>query len=129
MYKRQVFYYDDDHYLFAKEDAFYKVNYKTRAFEQKYDFAHSTLLTKMEGDSLMIFDRESGEIKIIDLATSTVNYPFRNLTDHYQIPANTTFSFAEKIKDHQYILTSRPSGVFIYDHRARKIYNLSLIHI
>ncbi len=123
MFYKQVFYYDDDHYLFAKEDAFYKVNYKTRAFEQKYDFAHSTLLTKMEGDSLMVFDRESGEIKIIDLATSTVTYPFRNLTDHYQIPANTTFSFAEKIKDHQYILTSRPSGVFIYDHRARKIYN------
>ena len=123
MFYKQVFYYDDDHYLFAKEDAFYKVNYKTRAFEQKYDFAHSTLLTKMEGDSLMVFDRESGEVKIIDLATSTVTYPFRNLTDHYQIPAKTTFSFAEKIKDQQYILTSRPSGVFIYDHRARKIYN------
>lgn len=121
MFYKQVFYYDDDHYLFVKEDAFYMVNYKTRQFEHKYDFAHCTLLTKMEGDSLMVFDRESGEIKIIDLITSTFTNPFRNLKDPSPIPVNTIFSFAERIKDHQYILTSRTSGIFIYDHRAQII--------
>lgn len=33
---KQVFRYDDQHYLFVQEDVFYKVNYQTHAVEQKY---------------------------------------------------------------------------------------------
>jgi len=125
MFYKQVFFYDDDHYLFVTEDAFYKVNYTTRQFENKYEIPHCTLLTKMNGDSLLVFDREAGEVKIIDLVTSTVTYPFRLLKDQFHFPINATFTFAEKLKENQYILTSRQNGIYIYDHLARKIYNHS----
>lgn len=120
---RQVFYFDDDHYLFVRDDCFYKVDYREKVVERKYEIPHCTALVKLDDVSLMAYDQASGDVTIIDLETATVTYPFRTLYDQYGLPVKAVFMFAEKINDHEIILTTQRSGIYRYDQTTRKIYN------
>jgi hypothetical protein len=71
----------------------------------------------------MYYDRESKEVKIIDLATGKATFPFRELKDQFGISVSANFLFAEKINATEYILTTKESGIYIYDHAQGRIYN------
>ncbi|MBK9982017.1 MAG: histidine kinase [Saprospiraceae bacterium] len=122
-YYKQIFHYDDTHYLLVQDDGFYKVNYRTKKVEKKYVVPYCNALTKMDGDALMYFDKSDKEVKIVDLSTEEITFPFRDLKDQFGKPVNATFNFAERINAHQYILTTQLSGIYIYDYPSNKIYN------
>src|SRR5690606_16225383 len=87
------------------------------------EIPHCTALVKLDDVSLMAYDQASGDVTIIDLETATVTYPFRTLYDQYGLPVKAVFMFAEKINDHEIILTTQRSGIYRYDQTTRKIYN------
>lgn len=120
---KQVFLYDDQHYLFVQEDVFYKVNYRTHAVEQKYTIPHCTALIKSGTNGLMYFDRESKEVRIVDLTTGVTTFPFKNIQDQSGKPVKGTFVFAEPINPAQIILTTSESGIYVYDPDQNKIYH------
>ena len=120
---KQVFRYDDQHYLFVQEDVFYKVNYQTHAVEQKYAVPHCTALTSIGENGLMYYDRESKEVKIIDLVSGTTTMPFQGMKDQFGRPVKGTFVFAEKINPARIILTTSESGIYVYEPSQQKIYN------
>ncbi len=122
-YYKQIFYYDDDHYLFVQDSDFYKVNYATREVEKKYNIPHCNALTKMSNDSLLVFDKITREVKIINMSTEEITYPFRNLTDQFGHPITAIFSYGDKINAHQYIFTTLSSGIYIYDTQTNKVFN------
>ena len=119
---RFVHYYDDDNYLYVTEEAFFKVNYRTKEVEGKYDIRHCTPLVKWANNSLLFFDRETKEVKAVDLATKEITYPFKGLKDQSGKDVSAVFYFAEKISAEKYLLTSFSEGIFIYDASTKKIY-------
>lgn len=120
---RQIFYYDDDHYLFVREEAFFKVNYKTRAVERKYSIPNCTALIKWNENELLVFDRVTNEVKLIDLLTEAITYPFKDLKDQFDKPIDALFRFAAKMNTGEYVLTTVNSGIYIYNPKTQKIYN------
>ncbi|GAB2835639.1 sensor histidine kinase [Ferruginibacter profundus] len=120
---RQVFCYDENNYFFVQEELSYKVNYGTGQVEKKYDFPHYTLLTKWGTNELLVFDRLTNEVKNIDLATTAVSYPFKDLKDQFGKKITAWFTGAEKINATQYLFTTLNSGIYIYDSHTKKIYN------
>ena len=120
---KQVFRYDDDHYFFIQDEAYYLIDFREKKVEKKIPVSHSTALTKIGKDELMVYDRNTNEVKIINLGNSTITYPFKNINDQFGKPVSATFLFAEKIKDDQYILTTLESGIYIYDHGANQLFN------
>jgi len=119
---RFVHYYDDDNYLYVQEDVFFKVNYKTKEVEKKYAIQHCTPLIKWHKNDLLFFDRESKEVKSVNLSTNEITYPFKGLKDQSGKEVTAVFYFAERISETQYLLTSFAEGIFIYDAATQKIY-------
>ncbi|MGB4845019.1 MAG: two-component regulator propeller domain-containing protein, partial [Ferruginibacter sp.] len=120
---RQIFRYDDANYLFVQEDVFYKVNYKTRRVEKKYNIPYCTALIKWGTDELMLYDREANEVRILNLSSGTSKYPFKDLKDQSGKKVEAAFLFAEKINSNQYLFTTSYSGIYIYNSHTNKIYN------
>jgi ligand-binding sensor domain-containing protein/putative methionine-R-sulfoxide reductase with GAF domain len=120
---RQVFYYDEDHYIFVREEAFYKVNYRTNEVERKYTDSGCTVLVKWNENELLCYDRASKEIKAIDLLTEKTTYPFRDLKDQFGKPVNAVFRFAARLNADEYILTTLGNGMYMYNRQSKKIYN------
>ncbi|MEO7983021.1 MAG: two-component regulator propeller domain-containing protein [Bacteroidota bacterium] len=120
---RQVFYYDDDNYLLVREEAFFKVNYRTKMVEKKYEIPHCTALVKWRENELLAYDRSTNEVKSIDLSTGQISFPFKDLKDQTGKPITAFFYYAEKIGADKYILTTYNEGIYIYNTRTRKIYN------
>lgn len=120
---RQVFRLDDNRHLFVRDDVFYNVNYYTRQVEQTYPFPYCTALTGIGDSTLMVYDREAGEVKTINLVTGSIAYPFRSIRDQYGKPVNATFRYAEKINAHEIVLTTERDGIYFYDLKLNTIYN------
>ncbi|HEY3385608.1 MAG TPA: histidine kinase [Saprospiraceae bacterium] len=120
---KQVFRYDDDHYFFIQDEVYYLVNYKEKKLEKTYPLSNVTALTKVGQDELMIYDRKTNEVKILNLFNSTSTYPFKNIKDQFGKPVSATFLFAESIRNDQYILTTLQDGIYIYDHGTHQIFN------
>jgi ligand-binding sensor domain-containing protein/putative methionine-R-sulfoxide reductase with GAF domain len=120
---RQIERYDDDNYFFVQEEAFFKVNFKTKEVERKYTIAHCSFLCKWTGNEMLTYDRLTNEIKLVDLATEEITYPFKDLKDQYGKKITAFFNAAEKINATQYLLTTFNSGIYIYDVQSKKIYN------
>jgi putative methionine-R-sulfoxide reductase with GAF domain/ligand-binding sensor domain-containing protein len=120
---KQVFYYDDDHYLYFKEDAFFKVNYVTQKLEEKFDLPNMLALTKLDKEQLMAYNKVTKEVQIIDFVTGSITYPFKGLKDQFGKPIIAQFNFAERLNANQYILTTQKAGIYIYDHARKEIYN------
>ncbi|HXR80945.1 MAG TPA: two-component regulator propeller domain-containing protein, partial [Saprospiraceae bacterium] len=120
---KQVFYYDKESYLFMQENLFYKVNYNHPAVEGKFTLAHCTALVKWGDHALMAYDRAEAKVKIFDLITQTISYPFEQLVDQHGNPITAAFLFAEKITDTRYLFTTQNSGIYIYDISTKRIFN------
>lgn len=120
---RQVFYYDDDNYLLINTDGFYKINYTTRQVEKKYDVPDCNALLKWGQNELLFYDRTAKEVKVIDLISQKISFPFRDIKDQYGKTVSAVFNFAEKINASRYIFTTINAGIYIYDAAAQKIYN------
>jgi len=120
---KQVFYYDQDNYLFVMENYFYKVNYTTHKIEGRFNLEHCTALVKWGDHALMAYDRKEEKVKIFDLVTLQVTYPFDSLVDQLGKPVDALFTFAEKITNTRYLLTSQSSGIYIYDIAQNKIFH------
>ena len=120
---KQVFHYDDDHYFLFRDDAFYIVNYQAKKLEKKFELPNLLALTKINHDQLLAYDKVSKEVKIIDLATGSITFPFKGLKDQFGKPITAQFNSAEKINDNQYILTTQKAGIYIYDQDRHEIYN------
>jgi ligand-binding sensor domain-containing protein len=118
---KQVFYYDQDSYLFVKENVFYKVNLTKQVVEGSYTLEHCTALVKWSDHALMAYDRTEAKVKIFDLVTQQISYPFEHLVDQHSKPIEAVFLFAEKITDTRYLLTTENSGIYIYDIATNKI--------
>ena len=120
---RQIEYFNDDNYFFIQEEAFYKVNFKTNAIEKKYTIPHCTMLAPWGTDGLLLFDRITNEVKIMDLTTETITYPFKDMQDQFGNQVTAWFNTAKKINATQYLFTTLNSGIYIYDTLQKKIYN------
>jgi len=122
---RQIERYDNDSYFLIQEDAYYKINFRTKQVEQKYIIPHCTFLNSFTGVEILVFDRLSNEVKLVNLDNGQVNYPFRNLKDQFGNNINAWFNIAEKINPTQYLLTTLNSGIYLYDAQLNKIYSYS----
>ena len=120
---KQVFHYDDDHYLFFKDEAFYEVNYRSKMLEHKFDIPQCLALTKVDGNQLMVYDKVTKEVKIIDLTSGAISFPFKDLKDQFGKPITAIFNAGERINQDQFILTTQNAGIYIYDHTHQLIYN------
>lgn len=120
---RMVFYYDDDNYLFVRNDAFYKVNFKTKRVEKKYTIPNCNALIKWGRNELLYCDLLTYEVKAIDLTSGGITYPFKDLKDQFGKPVHASLRFAEKINDTQYVFTSFGEGIYLYNTASGKIYN------
>jgi ligand-binding sensor domain-containing protein/putative methionine-R-sulfoxide reductase with GAF domain len=119
----QVFYYDDDHYLLVNGNEFYKINFRNRQVENKYPIRNCNALSKWGENELLFFDRLTKEIKAFNFLTGKISLPFKDLKDQRGKPVTAVFRFAEKINEHQYLLTTINDGIYIYDTRTGKILN------
>jgi len=122
---KQVFYYDLDNYLFVQENVFYKVNLTKQVVEGSFKLEHCTALVKWGDHALMAYDRTESKVKIFDLVTQQISYPFEHLVDQHGKPIADVFLFAEKITDTRYLLTTESSGIYIYDTSTNKILNFT----
>jgi len=120
---RQVFYLDDDHYLFMRDEAFHKVNYKTKKVERSYSITDCNALMKWNENELLASNLKTKEVQLINLITGEVAYPFRDLKDQFGRKITADFRFAEKINSTQWLFTTTNDGIYIYDRRTNKIYN------
>ncbi len=120
---RLVFYYDDDNYLFVRDDAFYKVNFKTRRVEKKYNIPNCNALIKWGTYGLLYCDKLTLEVKNINLVTGEIIFPFKDLKDQFGKPIHAFLRFAERINDSQYVFTSIAEGIYLYNSRSGRIYN------
>ncbi|NOT51317.1 MAG: histidine kinase [Chitinophagaceae bacterium] len=119
----QVFYFDDDNYLLVNENEFYKINFRTRQIEKKHPVPQATTLAKWGKDELLFYDREAGEVKTYDFSTGHTGFPFKGLKDQQGKEIKAVFRYAEKINEHQYLLTTLNEGIYIYDAATGKIVN------
>lgn len=119
----QVFYYDDFTYLYVLADSVFSIDYKTNKVEKKYVIPQCTALTKTGDRSLMYFDRSDARVKIIDLESEEISYPFLDLKDQFGKEIHATFTFAKKISENEIVLSTTNSGIYIYDQHAHRIYN------
>jgi putative methionine-R-sulfoxide reductase with GAF domain/streptogramin lyase/anti-sigma regulatory factor (Ser/Thr protein kinase) len=118
----QVFNYDADYYLLIFPTAFLKVSYRTNTVDRKFLFPGYKALSKWGLNELLVYDRTANELKIINLVTEEVAYPFRGLKDQFGKTVSGDFTVAEKINEFQYLLGTEGSGIYIYDTQAKKIY-------
>ena len=119
----KTFQLNDDYYLLIHQDAFLSVNYSNNTVERKYSIPNCIALTKWETDELLFYDRETGEVKSINLITEELKYPFKGIKDQYGKPVTVAFAYALKIDDNRYILTAPNEGIYIYNKAAGSIYN------
>ncbi len=120
---RQIFPYDNDHYLFMKDSSFFKVNFATKQLEKKYSIPNCTALIKWNNDELLAFDRITKEIKAINLSTQEITYPFKGINDQFGKPITAWIYEAEKISATQYLFTTFYEGIYIYDIQTKKLIN------
>lgn len=93
---RFIHYYDEDNYLYIQEDVFFKVNYKSKEVEGKYNVPHCTPLIKWRNNELLFFDRESKEVKSVNLTTDEITYPFKGLKDQSGKDVKAVFYFGKE---------------------------------
>ncbi|MEI7727273.1 MAG: histidine kinase, partial [Bacteroidota bacterium] len=120
---RQIFYYDDDNYLFVGDDEFFKVNFRTRQLEKKYRFPQLTALVKWRQNELLAYNRTTKEVESIHLESGRVDHPFKNLKDQAGDPVTAQFLFAARISEDEYIFATYTSGIYIYNRHTNAMYN------
>ena len=119
----QVFNYDGNHYLLLHQEAFIKINHKTNTVEKKYSIPDCRALAKWADNELLVFDKVSQDLKIINLLTDEVRLPFKHTQDQFGNEISGTFLAAGRISDMHFILTTEASGIYIYDILSGKITN------
>ena len=120
---RQIFPYDNDHYLFMKDSSFFKVNFATKQLEKKYSIPNCSALIKWNNEELLVFDRIESQLKAINLSTNEISYPFRGINDQFGKPIKAWIYEAEKINATQYLFTTFYEGIYIYDTQTKKLTN------
>ena len=120
---KQVFRYDDDHYLFIQDTLIYMVDYSISKVTAIMDNHSLVALTKMKDGQLMCYDPKARQVALLDLSRKVTSYPFSHLLDQNQTAISGAFRFAEWISDHEILLTTERSGIYIYDSTAGTIRN------
>ncbi|MCX6265968.1 MAG: hypothetical protein NTW16_01225 [Bacteroidetes bacterium] len=120
---RQIFYFDDDCYLFVTEDAFLKVNFKTKKLERRYEFPQCTALVKWGQNELLAYNRKTKVVEAINLESGKLDHPFIKLKDQLGQQVTAQFLYAERINGDEYVLTTYTSGIYIFNKRTGTIYN------
>jgi ligand-binding sensor domain-containing protein/putative methionine-R-sulfoxide reductase with GAF domain len=117
------FNFDDNSYLLVYEDLFFKINLLSNTVEKKYFIPHLTALAKWGDHALLAFDRNTKEVKAIDLVTEKITYPFKDLKDQFGKSVKAFFYFTEKINEDEYAFTTFNEGIYLYNRRSGKIFN------
>ncbi|MBL0357175.1 MAG: hypothetical protein IPP72_09935 [Chitinophagaceae bacterium] len=120
---RQLFHYDDDAYLFFRDEAFYKINYRTAQVEKKFSLPGYAALIKWGNNALLAFNRITMNAVIINLQTGDTSYPFKELKDQQGNAVTTYLNFAEQISTSKFLMATSNAGVYLYDSATKKIYN------
>lgn len=119
---RQVFHYDDDNYLYIKEDVVFKVNFKN-ASVKKYSLQGCNALFKWGNESLFAFNRVTNKAQIINLVTGDTSYPFENMLDQAGNKITAYLFYGEQISASRFLFTTFADGVYVYDSSSKKIFN------
>ena len=119
----QLLAFDKDSYFFNAEDGFYKINYRSGAFERKYSLPGRTLLANWNDTALLVYDNKANQLQLINLLSEKISFPFAGLKDqHGEIPT-AIFTKAKKINDSQLLLTTKKAGFYTYDLKTGQLLN------
>ena len=119
----QVFNYDEDYYLLLHQEAFIKINSKKNIVERKYSIPECRALAKWADNELLVFDKKTQDLKIINLLTEEVRLPFKDTKDQFGKNISGSFLSAGKISNTRYLFTTEASGMYIYDITSGRLTN------
>lgn len=120
---RQVFLYDDDQYLFVRDDGFYKVDFKTRKVEKKYVIPNCNALIKWGSNGLLYSDILNYKIRCLNLSDEKISEPFQGITDQYGQAIQGFLRNAARLNENQYLFTTKTSGIYIYSMSNHSMFN------
>jgi ligand-binding sensor domain-containing protein/putative methionine-R-sulfoxide reductase with GAF domain len=113
--------FDDNSYVFIRNDGSYKLNFETGSI-QKFDFADFTYLTKWSADEMLAYHRTDQKLSVVNLTTQQISYPFENARDQFGQSINAVFTNARQISQNQFLFTTLNNGAYIYNIDSKQMY-------
>ena len=112
----------DDHYIFCMRDSVYTVNFKNKVIEKKYPFPGKGFLAEWDQDQVLMIDRFTNRLELINLSTGALTTPFQGLRDQLGDTIAARITKASCINKEEILLTTSKAGIYIYQRKSHKLY-------
>ncbi len=120
---RQVEDFDDHSYLFVLPQRFYRVNYITDRVEHVYEIPDVFELARWDRDQVLVQDRNTMQLQVINLDDGTKSFPFDTVQDQHGNPVTAEILAARWIQRDRLLLTARRHGIYLYDRDTGLLFN------